>query len=195
MDLLLWKSNVITASRKRKKPSVISNSVPDNNIVICCYNCRCVTWTLELQCCPVTRHVNIGACGFWSGSRNLTVVILLRNKLQSNPYSKELRILRLFKDWVQWLNLSQHSQISADQMHLQSLKVMFLEVTCMKIPVRAHKLWFTYTGISKYKSESVHKHWSFHTYMQAKYTKLNTFSEHDLCKNMYSNCRPPRRHT
>lgn len=80
-------------------------------------------------------------------------------------------------------------------MHLQSLKVMFLEEMCMKIPVKAHKPWFIYTGISKYKSESVHKHWSFHTYMQAKYTKSNTLSEHDLCKNMYSNCRPPSRHT
>lgn len=103
--------------------------------------------------------------------------------------------LVLFKDWVQWHGLSQCSRVPADQMHLQSLKVMFLEETCMKIPVKAHKPWFIYMGISKYKSESVHKHWSFHTYMQAKYTKSNTFSERDLCKNMYSNCRPPSRHT
>lgn len=61
-------------------------------------------------------------------------------------------------------------------MHLQSLMGNVSEVKCMKIPVRAHKPWLMYTRINKYKSESVHKHWSFHTYMQAKYTIEHIFT-------------------
>jgi len=53
--------------QKKKKTSVISNSVPDNNIAIYCYSCQCVTWTLES---PSVQHHNtrdIDAYGFWSG--------------------------------------------------------------------------------------------------------------------------------
>lgn len=71
-----------------------------------------------------------------------------------------------------------HSRVSANQMHL---KVTFLEVICTKIPVRAHKPWFIYTGVSKYKSESVHKHWSFHTYMQANQTHFQNVTSARIC--------------
>lgn len=195
MDLLLWKSSVWSLLPEKEKKLAWF-------LILFLTTQRSAATTADVwherwSCGAVQYHdtYNIGAYRFWSDLRNLIVVILLRNKLKGNSYSKELMILILFKDRVQRLNLSQCSRVSADQMHLQSLKVMFLEVICMKIPVRAHKPWFMYTGISKYKSESVRKHWSFHTYMQAKYTKSNTFSERDLCKSMYSNCRPPRRHT
>lgn len=173
---------------------VSSNSLPGNNIATSCCTCRGVTWVLELWCCPVSGHaltlVPVGSAQVWETSQGL---LCSEISSQVNPYSRELVTLILFKDWVQWHSLSQCRRVPADQMHLQSLKVMFLEEMWMKIPVKAHKPWFIYMGISKFKSESVHKHWSFHIYMQTKYT--NTFSERDLCKNMYSNCRPPRRHT
>lgn len=171
------------------------NSLPNNNTATGCCTCRGVTWMLELWCCPLSWQV--WHWHLWVLTRSEKPQWLLCSEINSqvSPYSRELVTLILFKDWVQGHSLSQCSRVPADQMHLQSLKVMFLEEMCMKIPAKAHKPWFIYMGISKYKSEFVHKHWSFHTYMQAKYTKSNTFSERDLCKNMYSNCRPPSRHT
>lgn len=89
----------------------------------------------------------VGSDQAWETSQGL---LCSEISSQVNPYSRQLVTLVLFKDWVQSHSLSQCSQVSADQMHLQSLKVMFLEEMCMKIPVKAHKPWFIYMGISKY---------------------------------------------
>lgn len=189
--------SVVTAFRKRNRSNVcefyLSPQQHHSNRLLhlqgCDRNAGVVVLSSIRTCMTLAP---VGSDQVWETSQGL---LCSEISSQVKPYSRELVTLILFKDWVQWHSLSQCSRVPADQMCLQSLKVMFLEEMCMKIPVKAHKPWFIYMGISKCKSESVHKHWSFHTYMQAKYTKSNTFSERDLCKNMYSNCRPPSRHT